>query len=104
MDATDPEQLSTLGKIGAGLASVAAAVAGTFLAMWKSHGRRIGVLEDDVKKKADNAEMVRVRDHVASLYQGQETIRKDMNAGFNGVTDQLHRLELLVTKHIARER
>lgn len=78
--------------------------------MWylKTRGdKEIDRLKDDLrdilKEKADRSELDRQRDNITSLFKETGEIRKDMNGGFQRITELIHNGQTQILHELAKK-
>ena len=73
---------------------------GLLAVVWGQTNHRIGKLEDCVKTKADEVELVRQRDNVRDLFRENGLIRDAMNKGFRELIDVIHASETRISEKL----
>ena len=94
-----------LAKWAGAAATFFSACVAVILGTWKNLNGRMRALALKVDAKADEAELIRQRDHVVELFEEQKSIRREMNEGFRGMQDTIHDLHVdLLEKFSERRR
>lgn len=93
----DPSFWSRVAEWVAGIAVVLIGL------VWADNKRRMDLFELELAKKADKEELDRERNHIAELFRENDALRKDMNGGFQRITDLIHKVHIEVMSELAKK-
>lgn len=94
------DEPSLWGKIISGLCSL---VVGLLWYIKRHTDKKMETIEAALELKADKDELDRQRDHVAELFRENAAIRKDMNGGFQRITDLLHSGQIQIMSELSKK-
>ena len=86
------------------IAEYGAQIVGALLVVvWGDAKRRFTKLETAIEEKADKEELDRQRDNIAHLFKENADMRKDMNGGFQRITDLIHSGQIQIMSELAKK-
>lgn len=65
--------------------------------------RKMEILETLIAQKADRADVDRHRDSIEEFYKENASIRKDMNGGFQRITELFHSGHIQIMTELAKK-